>query len=285
MLGKLLNLISQPLLGYDVAIKDNTDQILILPIGKYSVALFSSITCLFIYQFSGVFFGLFSKTYRNLPVREKMFWSLAVLRGVYGTFGAVTAFYCRYWDEHLMSHVTKTRTEISYLLVLCNLGFFSFEMLAQIYFDLKFGDFSKALLVHHWLSLVGFITTTHEDLGHYFSLSGFIIEMSTPFSCICYCLMKSGMTNSLAWKINQLVLIHIFHSRILVEWRMLYDYYILWDDFSNMTIYWKVNTLMGLTSLCFFLTPYWTYRKTEQLFFKKDWNANGTADKKSKKQS
>lgn len=64
MLGKLLNLISQPLLGYDVAIKDNTDQILILPIGKYSVALFSSITCLFIYQFSGVFFGLFSNTYR-----------------------------------------------------------------------------------------------------------------------------------------------------------------------------------------------------------------------------
>lgn len=99
--------------------------------------------------------------------------------------------------------------------------------------------------------------------------------------------MKSGMANSLAWKINQLILIHVFHTRILIEWRMLYDYYMLWNDFNGISIYWKVNTLMGLTSLCFFLTPYWTYRKTEQLFFKKDWNSDASKgeEKKEKKRS
>lgn len=64
MLAKFLNLISQLIVGYDVAIKDSTDQILILPIGKYSFAFAASIACLLIYHLSGVFFGMFSSTYR-----------------------------------------------------------------------------------------------------------------------------------------------------------------------------------------------------------------------------
>lgn len=218
-----------------------------------------------------------------------MFWNLAVLRGIYGSYGALSAFYCRFLDPHLKTHVTETRTEYSYILVLSNLGFFVFEMIAQIYFDVHFRTFSKALHLHHILSLVGFLTTTIEDKGHFFALSGFILEFSTPFSCICYCLIKSGLSDTFLWKANQLILIHIFHVRSIVEWLMMYDFYYYWDDFKKMSVFWYTNTFLGLFSLCIFLTPYWTYRKTEQFFNRKDWNAESGeqsgASKKSKKQS
>lgn len=211
-----------------------------------------------------------------------MFWSLAVLRGIYGTYGAIAAFYCRYYDTHLMTHMTDTRTEMSYFLVLSNLGFFVFEIVAQIYFDVHFRTFSKALMLHHIVSLVGFWTTTHEDKGHYYILCGFIIEFSTPFSCICYCLMKSKLENSLAWKANQLVLIHIFHMRTIVEWKMIYDLFYYWSEFgTKMSLVWQINTFIGLFSVGCFLTPYWTYRKTEQFFVRKDWNAGDLQNRHS----
>lgn len=64
MFGNLLNQIAQPVLGYNVAIKDNDGELLILPIAKYSFAVFSAFICLLIYHLSGVFFNMFSKTYR-----------------------------------------------------------------------------------------------------------------------------------------------------------------------------------------------------------------------------
>ena len=54
----------QAALGYDVAVQDQTGQILILPIAKYSVAIVSLVACFVVNGLVSMFFNAFSKSYR-----------------------------------------------------------------------------------------------------------------------------------------------------------------------------------------------------------------------------
>ena len=63
-----LNTLSQPVLGYDVVVRDERDQVLILPVAKYSFAVLCSFVCLLIYFASSIFFSIFSKTYKYIPI-------------------------------------------------------------------------------------------------------------------------------------------------------------------------------------------------------------------------
>ena len=223
-----------------------------------------------------------------MKLKDRMFWNLAVVRGTYGFIGCVFSIYERYFDQDLWVHMTKGKTLVSSIIILNHTGFFLFEWPAQIFFDIKFRTFSKALHCHHIIALTGFLTTIDGDQSHYYACSAFILEMSTPFSCICYCLMKAGMADSLLWKINQMVLIHVFHLRSVVEFGMMYELWKYWEDFSQLKFLWRLNAISGLAAIGLFLTPYWTYRKTEQLFSKSDWNTgdnnNSSNNKENKKQ-
>lgn len=64
MFGDLLNSLSDVFLGYDVAVKDDKGEMLILPIAKYTCALLASFACFVIYLFSAFFFDAFSQTYQ-----------------------------------------------------------------------------------------------------------------------------------------------------------------------------------------------------------------------------
>lgn len=267
-----LNRVSTSVLGYDIVIFNPNKTITILPIGRTILPFVMTFICLFVYHASDFLFFRFSHTFRCLPKKEKMFWNLAVIRGLYGFFGTIGSVYARYFDEEIYAHVTETKNWVSYMLVLSHLGFFIFECTAQVYFDIRFKTFSKALLGHHLIAIIGFLTTTVEDAGHYFAISGFIDEMSTPFSCICYVLMKSKLSHTLAWKVNQLVLIHAFHMRSVLEIQLIYEFIKYTEEFRKMSVLYYTNLMIGLFVITFFLTPYWTYRKTEQLFTRMDWN-------------
>ncbi len=201
-----------------------------------------------------------------------MFWNLAVVRGVYGAIGCIFSIYERYFDEDLWVDLARSRTVISQFITLTHMGFFLFEWPALIFFDIRFRTFSKGLHCHHIVALIGYFTTFFGNQSHYFAVSAFILEMSTPFSCICYCLIKTGMSKSLIWRINQMVMIHTFHLRSVVECGMMYDLIKHWDKFSQLSTLWIINATLGLFTIGLILTPYWTYRKTEQLFTGSDWN-------------
>jgi hypothetical protein len=198
-----------------------------------------------------------------------MFWNLAVIRGLYGFIGTVASVYATFFDAEISSHVTKSRTALSYLISLSHFGFFSFEMCAQVFFDIYFRTFSKALLAHHVIAIIGCWTTAYGDTAHYLAISTFIDEMSTPFSCICFCLMKSNMTDSFLWKANQLVLIHVFHMRSMFEVFIICVVVKNFDAVRQLSTLYQANLYFGLVMITLFLTPYWTYRKTEQFFLKK----------------
>lgn len=201
-----------------------------------------------------------------------MFWNLAVVRGTYGLIGTTGSIYERYFDLELSNNITRSKTFSSYVIIHSHLGFFIFEWSAQIFFDLYYRTFSKALHAHHVVSMTGFVVVAIYDIGHFFACTCFILEMSTPFSCICYCLIKSKMADTMLWKINQLALVHIFHLRSVIEFTIMFELYKYWDECKHLPFIWNFNLIAGLLLIGFFLTPYWTYRKTEQLISKSDWN-------------
>jgi hypothetical protein len=76
-------------------------------------------------------------------------------------------------------------TDESWVFVIVITGFFLFEELILIYFDIKFRTFSKELHIHHFLAFNGYFITLLFNRGHYYCTVAFVLEAGTPFSCIC----------------------------------------------------------------------------------------------------
>jgi ceroid-lipofuscinosis protein 8 len=160
-------------------------------------------------------------------------------------------------------------------------GFFIFEELTLIYFDIKYGTFSKELHMHHFFSFVGYFCSIYYNRGHYYVIKGFLLEGSTPFSCICWCLLKLKLEKTKVWKINQWILIYVFHLRSVYEIWWWYEIYQNWDNIKqNLPLPYTVSMFAGLALVTFYLTPYWTYKKTVQFFHPTDWNAEVEKRKK-----
>ena len=121
-----------------------------------------------------------------------------------------------------------------------------------------------------------------------------MLEMTTPFSCLCWVLLKSKMAHTTLWKCNQLFLIHLFHMRTIIEGYMLLMTYRQWDNVvANMPVVVFVLLYTQVVLQFVWLTPYWTYRKTAQFFNPIDFNHTDTEkgtkgashDKRGKKHS
>ena len=152
----------------------------------------------------------------------------------------------------------------------------------QVYFDLRFLTFNRELHIHHFFSFGNYFLVIFFDQNYYMSCCAIILEISTPFSCICYCLIKSGMSKSFMWKANQFVLIHVFHMRSLVEFGFLYDMFKNWNKWRHAHPSIVVFSLFGLITAFVYLTPFWTYKKTEQLFTNADRNAKAETKEQAK---
>ena len=236
---------------------------------------------------------------RTLKPKEQMFWGLSMVRGVCGIVTLwgewifslkirvwstrcelFLAAYLTYVDPLLsIDHVFAT-TNASWTFTTLIVGFFVFEELTLIYFDIRYKTFSKELHFHHIVSFNGWFIAAWSGLGHYYAVHMFLLEGSTPFSCICWCLLKLKLENTKAWKINQWILIYVFHARTFYELSCWYIYYQDWDRMkANLPWVFIANMFFGLFVLTFWLTPYWTYKKTAQFFFPVDWNAENKKKK------
>ncbi|GFN84543.1 hypothetical protein PoB_001104900 [Plakobranchus ocellatus] len=231
------------------------------------------ITCCAVFLLFHILGNLFFRVYRQLPSKHKAFMCLAVVRGCYGLFGTLFGGYCLLAFSNLDRDVVFGRTATSTLAMYVTVGFFVFELSAVILSDIIFGSFSKMLIIHHGLALISYAIAVQGQENHPFGCKALILEMSTPFSCICYVLLKAGMEKSRLWKINQIVLVHTFHLRSVVECHLWYVTYKHWEyishDMPAATFYLLYATL---TLVTFIMTPYWGYKKTQQLFNPVDWN-------------
>lgn len=253
-----------------------------------------ALTCSLFFVISVISYFLsyfFVDTFRTkLRSKEKVFWCLAFIRAVFGFIAIIVGVWCLVLDDTFHKDIVNGANVSSYLAVYFTLGFFLFECVALLLSNIYFRFFDAFLFVHHFLSLIGFIVLAiYDGKGHYFPIQGLLLEGTTPFSCFCWMLLKCKMSHLPIWKINQLVLVHLFHCRTTLEGYLFYKYFQQWENVSaNMPLAISVLLLTQLTLQFFVLTPYWTYKKMNQLFNPVDWNhpellkstvvANGTHD-------
>ncbi|XP_066283819.1 protein CLN8-like isoform X1 [Branchiostoma lanceolatum] len=213
------------------------------------------------------------KTYNGLRLKEKIFWNLAVVRATFGVFCTVVGIWALWWDQELKKDVVFATTPTSFFAICTTIGFFLFECSTLLVSDVIFRKMSILLNLHHWLSLVGYSLILWVGSTHYFATNGLILEMSTPFSALCWVLLKCGLADTTIWWLNQCVLVHSFHLRSVLEVFFWMETYRHWDHiWADMPTSMFVSFYTELTLVSLVMTPYWTYKKSAQLFNPIDWN-------------
>lgn len=225
-----------------------------------------------VYVFSSIL-SVSLKAYRNLRTKEKIFWHLAIVRAVYGLFCIVTGVWAFFIDTELQKDVVFATTPTSHFAMTTTVGFFIFECSMISWSDIYYRQFNLLLNLHHWISLVGYSLLIYLESAHYFGCRGLILEMSTPFSCLCWTLLKADMAQTFLWKANQFLLVHTFHLRSVVECSLWYHTYMNWERvWSAMPLPMFISLYTQLALVTFIMTPYWTYKKTVQMVNPVDWN-------------
>lgn len=222
--------------------------------------------------------------FRKLRTKEKVFWAATVVRALYGVWTIIFAVWYLLFDDNLHIDIALETDVSSYLLSYVNLGFFVFELSCLLLSNAAFLTFDFALFLHHFLGFWMFFFIVFYNVGHYVGIVGAMLEMTTPFTCACWLLLKAGKGNSIVWKINQLILIHLFHCRQMFGFFWFYQLFKHWNSImTHIPVLLLIDVLVGLVAVTFYLTPYWTWRKTVQLYDQKDWNHPDAIQNKNKK--
>ena len=213
-------------------------------------------------------------TFRSrLRTKEKVFWCLAFVRAIFGFIASFFGAWYLAFDDTLQRDVVYGHSQSSFLAVYISVGFFIFECLMLFGSNIIFRNFDPFLAMHHTLSLVGFSVCTYYGNTHFFAVVGMLLEMTTPFTCFCWMLLKANKADLFIWQFNQLVLVHLFHCRTTLEGFFFYKSYYQWSNIvDNMPLPLKILLYTQLSLQFFILTPYWTYKKMGQLYTPVDWN-------------
>lgn len=215
-----------------------------------------------------------SRTYNSLLAKEKVFWNLAATRAVFGIQSSVAGLRALTEDSVLFKDRVKGQEDWSWFNILTATGFFVFENVALHTSSVVFRSFDLPLATHHFFALLGYAgAVVWDSLGHYLPMVTLLLEMSTPFTCISWILLKAGWAHTLFWKANQWVMIHAFHCRMVLTYYMWWITVTNWAELiAHVALPQLLLFITGLALLTFIINPIWTHKKTMQLLNPVDWN-------------
>lgn len=240
-----------------------------------------------IFLLSHLLSAVLSRTYNSLPAKEKVFWNLAATRAVFGIQSSVAGLQTLTADSALSRDKVRGQEDWSWFHVLTATGFFLFENVALHASSVAFRSFDLPLATHHFFALSGFAgAVVWDSQGHFLAMVTLLLEMSTPFTCISWMLLKAGWASTLFWKANQWVMIHMFHCRMVLTYYMWWITATHWGEINtHIALPQRLLFFSGLALLTVIINPIWTHKKTMQLLNPVDWNfgnkpspPNGTAD-------
>ncbi|XP_003479442.2 protein CLN8 [Cavia porcellus] len=213
-------------------------------------------------------------TYRSLVAREKVFWDLAATRAIFGVQSMAAGLWALLGDPVLQADKALGQQNWCWFHVTTATGFFFFENVAVYLSGLFFRTLDLFLVVHHLFAFLGFLgLVVNLRAGHYLAMTTLLLEMSTPFTCVSWMLLKAGWSETLLWKANQWLMIHMFHCRMVLTYHMWWVCFWHWDRLvSSLYLPHFTLFLVGLALLTLLLNPYWTHKKTQQLLTPVDWN-------------
>lgn len=223
-------------------------------------------------------------TYRALPAREKVFWDLAATRAVFGVQGTAAGLWALLVDPVLHADKARGQRGWCWFHVATATGFFFFENVAVHVSHALFRTFDLFLAAHHLFAFLGFLgSVVNLGAGHYLAMVTLLLEASTPFTCISWMLLKAGWSDSLLWRLNQWLMVHMFHCRMVLTYHMWWVCLCHWDALlASLHRPHLALFLVGLSLLTLVLNPYWTHKKTQQLLHPVDWNFAPPAPRSSR---
>ncbi|KAM4625906.1 protein CLN8 [Polymixia lowei] len=227
-----------------------------------------------IFLLSHLLSAALSQTYRSLLAKEKVFWNLAATRAVFGIQSTVAGLRALTEDSSVSRDRVRGQEDWSWFNLLTATGFFIFENVALHASSVVFRSFDLPLATHHFFALSGFAgAVVWDSLGHFLPMATLLLEMSTPFTCISWMLLKAGWARSLFWRANQWVMIHMFHCRMVLTYYLWWVTWSHWEEINiHMALPLRLIFFTGLALISVLLNPIWTHKKTMQLLNPVDWN-------------
>ncbi|CAB1448183.1 unnamed protein product [Pleuronectes platessa] len=221
-----------------------------------------------------------SRTYNSLPAKEKVFWNLAATRAAFGIQSTVAGLRALTEHSNLTRDKVRGQEDWSWFNVLTATGFFMFENFALHASSVAFRSFDLPLATHHFFALSGYAgAVVWDSLGHYLPMVTLLLEISTPFTCISWMLLKAGWASTLIWRANQWVMIHMFHCRMVLTYHL---WWVTFTHLGEMITHVALPQLLlfftGLALLTLIINPIWTHKKTMQLLKPVDWNFENKPD-------
>ncbi|XP_034531076.1 protein CLN8 [Notolabrus celidotus] len=215
-----------------------------------------------------------SRTYKSLLAKEQVFWNLAATRAAFGIQSSVAGLRTLTEDSVLFKDRVRGQEDWSWFNVLTATGFFVFENVALHGSSVIFRSFDLPLATHHFFALSGYAgAVVWDSLGHFLPMVTLLLEMSTPFTCISWMLLKAGWAHTLFWKANQWVMIHTFHCRMVLTYYMWWITLTHWRELcTHVALPPLLLFFTGLALLTLIINPIWTHKKTMQLLNPVDWN-------------
>lgn len=132
-----------------------------------------------------------SATYQALVAKEKVFWNLAATRAVFGVLSTAAGLWTLLVDPVLQADKTHGQQDWSWFHITTATGFFFFENAALHLSNLLFRTFDVFLVLHHLFAFLGFLgLVVNLTAGHYLPMVTLLLEMSTPFTCVSWMLLK-----------------------------------------------------------------------------------------------
>ncbi|XP_054652466.1 protein CLN8 isoform X2 [Dunckerocampus dactyliophorus] len=215
-----------------------------------------------------------SHTYHSLLAKEKVFWNLAATRAAFGIQSSVAGLRALTQDSVLSRDIVRGQEYWSWFNVATATGFFVFENVAFHTSGLIFRSLDLPLATHHLFALAGYAgVVVSDEMGHFLPMVTLLLEMSTPFTCISWMLLKADCARSLFWKANQWMMIHMFHCRMVLTYYLWWVSLTHWEGITNnIGLSLRLIFFVGLALLTVIINPLWTHKKTMQLLNPVDWN-------------
>lgn len=121
----------------------------------------------------------------------QVFWDLTATRALFGIQSIVAGVRALLEDSAVNSDKVLGQENWSWFNLLTATGFFLFENVALHSSNVAFRSFDVPLAVHHFFALAGFAgAVVWSWLGHFLPMVTLLMEMSTPFTCISWMLLK-----------------------------------------------------------------------------------------------
>ena len=137
-------------------------------------------------------------TYRSLVAKEKVFWNLAATRAVFGAQGTAAGLWALLGDPVLHADKARAQQGWSWFHIATATGFFFFENAALHLSNVRFRTFDPFLALHHLFAFLGFLgLLVNLQAGHYLAMATLLLEMSTPFTCVSWMLLKVSVRHTL----------------------------------------------------------------------------------------